>query len=163
MNSLSNFFYPKSICIPGASTKEKSIGYELLKTIKVYGYTGKVFPVNPKADEILGYKCFHTIEEINEPIELAIVIVPKQFAEPTIDSLLNKNVKSVILITAGFKEIGKEGEQLEKNIIDKVKQAGARLVGPNCMGIINTLNNIKLNATFVAEQPECGAIGFLSQ
>lgn len=163
MNSLSNFFYPKSICIPGASTKEKSIGYELLKTIKVYGYTGKVFPVNPKADEILGYKCFHTIEEINEPIDLAIVVVPKQFAESTIDSLLNKNVKSIILITAGFKEIGKEGEQLEKNIIDKVKQAGARLVGPNCMGIINTMDFIKLNATFVAEQPESGAVGFLSQ
>lgn len=163
MNSLSNFFYPKTICIPGASTKEKSIGYELLKTIKVYGYTGKVFPVNPKADEILGYKCYHSIEEIGEPIDLAIVVVPKQFAEQTVDSLIAKNVKSIILITAGFKEIGKEGEELEKRILNKIKSSGARMVGPNCMGVINTLDSTKLNATFVAEQPEVGAIGFLSQ
>lgn len=163
MNSISNFFYPNTICIPGASTKEKSIGYELLKTIKVYGYKGKVFPVNPKAGEILGYKCYQTIEGISEPIDLAIVVVPKQFAEQTIDSLLNKNVKSIILITAGFKEIGKEGEELEKRILEKIKNAGSRLVGPNCMGAINTLEKTKLNATFVAEQPECGAIGFLSQ
>ncbi|MDQ7816503.1 MAG: acetate--CoA ligase family protein [Melioribacteraceae bacterium] len=163
MNSLSNFFYPKSICIPGASTKEKSIGYELLKTIKVYGYKGKVFPVNPKAEDILGYKCYHAIEEINDAIDLAIVVVPKQFAEPTVESLLKKNVKSIILITAGFKEIGKEGEALEKRILSKIKTAGARMVGPNCMGVINTLDEIKLNATFVAERPEIGAIGFLSQ
>jgi acetyltransferase len=163
MNSLSNFFYPKAICIPGASTKEKSIGYELLKTIKAYGYKGKVFPVNPKAEDILGYKCYHAIEEINDAIDLAIVVVPKQFAEPTVESLLKKNVKSIILITAGFKEIGKEGEALEKRILNKIKTTGARMVGPNCMGVINTLDEIKLNATFVAERPEIGAIGFLSQ
>ncbi|MEW6506705.1 MAG: acetate--CoA ligase family protein [Bacteroidota bacterium] len=163
MNLISKIFYPKTICIPGASTKEKSVGFEILKTIKSYGYTGKVFPVNPKADEILGYKCFRTIEEINEPIDLAIVVVPKQFAEQTIDLLLGKNVKAVVLITAGFKEIGKEGEYLEKRILDKIKHSGARLVGPNCMGVINTIESTKLNATFVAEQPEFGAIGFLSQ
>ena len=87
MDSLKKFFYPKSICVAGASTKEKSIGYELLRTIKSYGYTGGVFPVNPKADEILSYKCFNSIEEINAPIDLAVVVVPKQFAEATIDSL----------------------------------------------------------------------------
>ncbi len=163
MNSLQNFFYPKSVCLVGASTKEKSIGYEILKTIKVYGYTGKVFPVNPKAEEVLGFKCFRSVEEINETIDLAIVVVPKQFAESTVDSLLIKSIKSIILITAGFKEIGKEGEEIEKQILQKIKDAGARMVGPNCMGIINTLNEIKLNATFVAEKPETGTTGFLSQ
>ncbi len=163
MSPLNNFFYPKSICVVGASTKEKSIGYELLKTMKVYNYTGKVFPVNPKANEVLGYKCQHSIEEITEPIDLAIIVVPKQFAEDSIDSLLAKNVKSIILITAGFKEIGPEGEEVEKRLIKKIKDAGARMVGPNCMGVISTLNNIRLNATFVAEKPEYGATGFLSQ
>lgn len=163
MNPISNFFYPKSICVAGASTKEKSIGYEILKTIKVYNYTGKVFPVNPKADEVLGYKCFHSIEEISEPIDLAVIVVPKQFAEETIDTLLSKNVKSIILITAGFKETGNDGEVVEKRIVEKINNAGARMVGPNCMGVINTLSNIKLNATFVAEKPETGATGFLSQ
>jgi len=163
MESLKNFFYPESICIVGASSKEKSIGYELLKNIRDYGYKGKIFPVNPKADEILSYKCFKTIEEISDKIALAIVVVPKYVAEESIISLLNKNVKAIILVTAGFKEIGKEGEKLEKRILDLVKNSGARLVGPNCMGVINTLDEVKLNATFVAEKPEFGSTGFLSQ
>jgi acyl-CoA synthetase (NDP forming) len=163
MDPLKNFFYPESICVAGASTKEKSIGYELLKTIKMYDYTGKVFPVNPKADDLLGYKCYHSIEEIDEQIDLAIIVVPKQFAEESVSALLNKNVTSIILITAGFKETGKEGEEVERRIVEKIKQAGARMVGPNCMGVINALNEIKLNATFVAEKPETGVTGFLSQ
>lgn len=162
-NPLRNFFYPSSICIAGASTKEKSIGYELLKTILQYGYPGKIFPVNPKAEEILGIKCFKQINDINEEIELAIVVVPKQFAEETIDRLISKNVKSIILITAGFRETGREGETAEKRIAEKVKNAGGRLVGPNCMGVINTSEAIKLNATFVAEKPEHGSTAFLSQ
>ncbi|MBI1939651.1 MAG: acetate--CoA ligase family protein [Ignavibacteriales bacterium] len=163
MNSLEKFFYPQSVCIVGASTKVKSIGYEILNCIKSYGYKGKVFPVNPKSDEVLGYKCFRSIDEIVEEIDLAILVVQKQFAEEAIDSLLNKKVKSILLITAGFKETGKDGEELEKRIVQKIKDAGARLVGPNCMGVINTLQNAKLNATFIAEKPGTGATGFLSQ
>ncbi|WKZ69586.1 MAG: acetate--CoA ligase family protein [Melioribacteraceae bacterium] len=163
MDSIKNFFYPKSICVVGASTKEKSIGYELLHTISNYGYKGIIYPVNPKAESVLGYKCYKSIEEIDENIDLGIVIVPKQFAEESIDSLLAKDVKSIVLITAGFKEVGKEGEEVEKRITQKIKNAGARLVGPNCMGVINTLDSTKLNATFVAEKPETGGTGFLSQ
>ncbi len=161
--NLKNFFYPKTFCIVGASSKEKSIGYELLKSIKEYGYTGKILPVNPKADEILGYKCYSSIEEITEPIDLAMVVVPKAFAEDSIDKLLNKNVGSIILVTAGFKEVGKEGEEAEKRILEKINKAGARMVGPNCMGIITTFSEISLNATFVAEKPEIGQTAFLSQ
>lgn len=163
MQNINNFFYPKSICIAGASTKEKSIGYELLRTIKNYGYTGKILPVNPKAENVLGYKCYKSIDEIADKIDLAIVVVPKQFVEDSIDSLLAKNVKSIILITAGFRETGKEGEEVELRIAKKIKEAGARLVGPNCMGVINTLDEIKLNATFVAEKPAAGGTAFLSQ
>lgn len=161
--AIKNFFYPKSLCVIGASTKEKSIGYELLKSIKLYSYKGKLFPVNPKADSVLGYKCYHSIGEISDPIDLAIIMVPKAFAEQTIDELLSKNIKSIILITAGFKEVGKEGEEVEKRILNKVKDASARLVGPNCMGVICTFEDISLNATFVAEKPEIGETGFCSQ
>jgi acetate---CoA ligase (ADP-forming) len=161
--AIKNFFYPKSICVVGASTKEKSIGYELLKSIKLYGYKGKLFPVNPKADSVLDYKCYHSVGEITESIDLAIVMVPKAFAEQTIDELLSKNVKSIILITAGFKEVGKEGEEVENRILKKVRDAEARLVGPNCMGVICTFSDVILNATFVAEKPEIGSTGFCSQ
>lgn len=163
MNPLNNFFYPRSICLVGASAKEKSIGHEMLFSIRGFGYTGKVFPVNPKIDEVLGYKCYNSIEDINDQIDLGIVIVPKQFAEASVDSLLSKNVKAIILISAGFEEVGKEGEELQNKIVKKINSHGARLVGPNCMGIINTLAGIKLNATFVAEKPESGSMGFLSQ
>ena len=109
-----NFFYPKSICIPGASTKELSIGYEILKTIKKFNYPGKIFPVNPKADVILGYRCYNTISQISDQIDLAIIVVPKRFTLDTIEELLAKNVKSIILITAGFKETGEEGKIRER-------------------------------------------------
>ncbi|MCK5456215.1 MAG: CoA-binding protein, partial [Melioribacteraceae bacterium] len=136
--SIGNFFYPDSVCIAGASTKEQSLGYEVLKNIKRFNYKGKVLPVNPNADSILGYKCFHSIGEISDEIDLAIVLVPKRFAIDTIDELLAKGVKSIILITAGFKETGEVGEKLETEIIKKIKNANARLVGPNCMGVINS-------------------------
>ena len=163
MNPLSNFFYPHSICIAGASSKEKSIGYELLRSIKSYGFTGKVFPVNPHINIILDYKCYKSIGDIKENIDLGIIVVPKIFTEESIDQLISKGVKSIILITAGFRETGVEGELAEKRILEKIKKSGARLVGPNCMGVINTFNDIKLNATFAAEKPETGNIAFLSQ
>ncbi len=161
--NLQNFFYPKTFCIVGASSKEKSIGYELLRSIRDYGYTGKVLPVNPKANEILGFKCFKSIEEISEKIDLAMVVVPKAFAEESIDKLLEKEVGSIILVTAGFKEVGKEGEEAEKRILGKIRNVGARMVGPNCMGIITTFSDLSLNATFVAEKPAIGQTAFLSQ
>lgn len=160
---IKNFFYPKSICIAGASSKEKNIGYEILRSIKEFNYTGKVFPVNPKSENILGFKCFKTITEIPEKIDLAIIVVPKQFVESSIDELILKKVKSIILITAGFKETGEEGKIREDALLKKVKDNDIRLVGPNCMGIINSLESIRLNATFVAEKPEIGSAAFLSQ
>ena len=160
---MQEFFYPKSVCIAGASTKEKSIGYELTRTILEYKYTRKIYPVNPKADEILGLTCYKSIEEILEPIDLAIIVVPKKFAEASVNSLLAKNVKSIILITAGFRETGEEGEKAEQRIVEKMQSAGGRLVGPNCMGVVRTTPEIMLNATFVAEHPENGRTAFLSQ
>lgn len=157
------FFYPRTLCVAGASTKEKSIGYELLRSIKEYNYTGALFPVNPKAEEILGYKCFPSIEAIPGTIDLAIVVVPKTFVRETIASLAEKSVKSIILITAGFKETGEAGQAAEKELTEYIRSRGMRMVGPNCMGIINTSAEIKLNATFVAEQPREAKAGFLSQ
>jgi len=162
-SKLKNFFYPKTICIAGASSKEKSIGYELLKCVKDFNFSGKVFPVNPNSDEILGFKTYSSILEIFDEIDLGIVLVPKKFIEQTIEDFVSKKTKSLIIITAGFKEIGKTGEELEIKIKKKLNENGIRFVGPNCMGVINTSPEIKLNATFVAEKPETGGIAFLSQ
>ncbi|MCW8806413.1 MAG: CoA-binding protein, partial [Ignavibacteriaceae bacterium] len=158
-----DYFYPKSLCVVGASSKPKSLGYELTKSIKQYGYIGKVLLINPKSDEILGYKCYPTIESVKEKIDLAIIMVPKQFVEVSIQQLIAKETRALILITAGFKETGKEGEAEEKRILELIKNSDARLVGPNCMGIINSLPEIKMNATFVAEEPRNGKMAFCSQ
>jgi acetyltransferase len=164
MESVFNqYFYPKSICVVGASSKPKSLGYELTKSIKQYGYAGKLFLINPKSDEVLGYKCYPTIESVPEKIDLAIIMVPKQFVKDSIKQLTEKGTRALILITAGFKETGKEGEEEEKRILELVRNSDARLVGPNCMGIINTLPEIKMNATFVAEEPRNGKMAFCSQ
>ncbi|MBU0475782.1 MAG: acetate--CoA ligase family protein [Bacteroidetes bacterium] len=161
--SIHNFFYPNSICIAGASSKELSIGYEVLRSMKLFNYSGKVFPVNPKSDSILGFKCYKSIVDIEEQIDLAIILVPKRFTIETIDELLAKNVKSIILITAGFRETGKVGGNLENEILTKIKTANARMIGPNCMGVINTISDVSLNATFIAEMPAHGKIAYQSQ
>ena len=164
MESVFNYyFYPDSICIVGASSKPKSLGYELTKSVKQYGYTGDLALVNPKADEILGFKCYPTINDIDFRIDLAIVMVPKQFVEETIKNLIDRKVQAIILITAGFKETGETGAEAENRILNLVRDSNARLVGPNCMGIINALPSIKMNATFVAEEPRKGNMAFCSQ
>jgi acetyltransferase len=164
MESVFNYYFkPDSICIVGASSKPKSLGYELTKSVKQFGYTGDLALVNPKADEILGYKCYPTISDIDYRIDLAIVMVPKQFVEETIKELINKKVQAIILITAGFKETGEEGAEAEKRILKLIRDSNARMVGPNCMGIINTHPSIKMNATFVAEEPKTGSMAFCSQ
>lgn len=157
------YFYPDSICIVGASSKPKSLGYELTKSVKQYGYTGDLALVNPKADEILGFKCYPTISSIDYRIDLAIVMVPKPFVEETIKELIAKKTQAIILITAGFKETGEAGAEAEKRILKLIRDSNARMVGPNCMGIINALPSIKMNATFVAEEPKTGSMAFCSQ
>ncbi len=164
MSSVFNsYFYPKSICVAGVSSKPKSLSYELVKSIKNYGYTGKLFLVNPKSDEILDYKCYPSIDSINDKIDLAIVMVPKPFVKEALEHLLAKETRAILLVTAGFKETGEEGEKEEKAIVEMVKKSNARLVGPNCMGIINTLSDVKMNATFVTEEPHNGKMAFCSQ
>ncbi len=160
---LKKFFYPNSVCIVGASGKEFSIGYEILRSIKTYSFKGKIFPVNPKTKEVLGYQCYKSILDINETIDLAIIVVAKKYVNDSIDQLIEKKVKSIILITAGFGETDKAGKEDEKKLFRKVKDNNIRLIGPNCMGVINTHEKVKLNATFVAEKPVKGGIGFLSQ
>ncbi len=162
-SSLSNFFYPKSVCVVGASSKEKSIGYEILRSIKTFNFTGGVYPVNPTSSEILGYKCFSAINQIEATIDLAFVVVPKKFVLDSVSELISKQVKSIVVITAGYRETGSMGEQEENELLELVRKNNIRLVGPNCMGIINSDNQIKLNATFVAEKPEYEPVGFLSQ
>ncbi len=157
------FFYPKSIAIVGASSKEKTLGWELMKNLLNFGYNGKIYPVNPKADFIHNIKVYPSIVAIEEDVDLAIIMVAKQFVLASIDDCEKKNIKNIIVITAGFKEVGDEGKQMEKLLMEKIHKNRMRMVGPNCMGIINTKPGVMMNGTFVQGEPNPGGIGFVSQ
>ncbi len=162
-SSLKKFFHPESLVLLGASSKEGSIGYEILKSILKLGFTGKTFVINPNAKDILGVKCNSLLAEIQETIDLAIILLPRKFVLQGFQECANKGIKNIIVITAGFKEVGGEGTELEKELIRIASENQIRLIGPNCMGVINTESNVKLNATFAAELPKSSRTAFLSQ
>ena len=159
--SLEQFFNPESIAIVGASRQKSKVGYEILTSIIDAGYKGKVFPVNPKADTIEELKCYPDLESIGQIPDLVIIVVPARIVPAVMQQCAKAGAKSVIIITAGFKEVGKEGRELEQQVIQIAKQAGIRVIGPNCLGVMIPIN--KLNASLGGDLPAVGAIGYLSQ
>jgi len=159
--SLDNFFNPQSVAIVGASRQKSKVGYEILKNMIDAGYEGKIFPINPKTQTIEGLECYPDLESVGQIPDLVIIIVPAKIVSSIMKQCAKVGVKSVIIITAGFKEVGKEGKGLEDRIIQIAKQAGIRIIGPNCLGIVVPAN--KLNASFGGDLPAVGSIGYLSQ
>ena len=158
---LENFFNPGSVAIVGASRQKSKVGHELLASMIKGGYKGKIFPVNPKADTIEGLKCHADLASIGEVPDLVIVIVPAFVVPAVMRQCARIGAKSVIVITAGFREVGKEGRELERQVIQIAKQAGIRVIGPNCLGVIVPAS--RLNASFGGDLPAVGATGYLSQ
>lgn len=154
---------PKSIALIGASTKEKAVGHVLLKKLVEFGYTGKITLVHPSASEILGYKCYKTILEIPEKIDLAVVMVPRDSVFEVIEECGQKGIKGIVIISAGFKETGEEGNELENKLKEICLRHNMQVVGPNCMGVINTEPGVRMNATFSPVHPIPGRSAFVSQ
>ncbi len=154
-------FKPKSIALIGASKIPGKVGYSLLKNIKEGGYTGNIYPVNPTTQEILGIKVYPDIKSIPDTIDLAVFMIPPKAIVASLKDCAEKNVKFVVVISAGFKEVGVEGALLEKQLKEQADTYGIRVVGPNCLGIIDT--KAKLNASFAADMPLTGDISILSQ
>lgn len=159
--SLQTFFNPKSVAIVGASRQKGKVGYEILVNLVAGGYAGKIFPINPKADEIDGLKVYPDLASIGETPDLVIVIVPAQYVAGVLEECAKVRVKSVIIITAGFKEVGPDGKKLEDEIIQIARRSGIRFVGPNCLGLISPSH--KLNASFGGDLPVPGGIAYISQ
>ena len=155
---LEGFFNPKSVAIVGASQKKGKVGHELLTNMIKAGFKGQIFPVNNKADSIEGLKCFPDLKSIGQVPELVVVIVPAPAVPAVMQDCAKIGSKSVIIITAGFKEVGKEGAEIEKQVVRIAKQAGIRIIGPNCLGVIAPANRI--NASFGGELPKTGTIGY---
>lgn len=159
---LSLLFSPRSLALVGVSSRMDSLSGRLLANLQRAGFAGKVFPVNPKAREIGGFACFPTVEEVPEVPDVGIIMVPRDASLAAVEACLAKGVKALILITAGFREGGEEGAQLERAIVARVREAGAVMLGPNCMGLVNTDPNVRLDATFSPVPPRVGGVAFAS-
>jgi len=157
--SLKSLFYPKSIAIIGASSREKTVGNDIVKNLVYQGYKGKIIPINPKIEELYGKKVFSDINLVDTTIDLAVVAIPAKFVPENLEQAAKKGAKAAIVISAGFKEIGNiELESQLKKVCEKNKIS---LVGPNCLGAINP--EIKMNASFGQLMPELGSVAFMSQ
>ena len=163
MNNLDKIMKPKSIAVVGASTKEHTIGSDIMKRLQEYNFNGKIYPVNPKGGIIEGLQAYTTVNEIPGDVDLAIIVVNAKFVLNTIDQCYEKGIKGLCIITAGFKETGKEGAEVEKQLLAKVREYGMRCVGPNCLGVVNTHPEIRMDGCFAESLPERGNIGFVSQ
>jgi acetyltransferase len=161
--SLENLISPSSIAVFGASNREGSVGNAVITNIILGKFTGKIFPINPSSDTVLGLKCYKNIFAIKCEIDLAVIVTPSNTVPQIIEDCANKGVKAAIIISAGFKETGKEGKQLEEKIKEIAKRHNMRLIGPNCIGYINTNPSISLNASFAKGMPNPGNIALVSQ
>jgi acetyltransferase len=154
-------FYPGSIAVIGASKDPQKVGYAVLNNIIKYNFAGDVFPINPKPAEILGHKTYQRIKDIKKDIDLAVIAIPAPLVPQALRDCIEKGVKSAVIVSAGFKEAGTAGILLEEELKALVRESGIEVLGPNCLGIINTANN--LNATFAAGMLPKGRLSFFSQ
>jgi acetyl coenzyme A synthetase (ADP forming)-like protein len=162
-HSIDPLLRPRSIAVVGASRHPQTIGYEILHNLISHGFEGAVYPVNPQAPVVHSLKCYPSLSAIPDPVDLAVIVVPRQAIRGVLEDVVAKGVRGLVVITAGFREVGDEGEQEEERLKAAVRDAGIRMVGPNCMGVINTDPAINMNATFAATRPKRGTAGFMSQ
>ncbi len=163
MTTLDSLFRPRSIAVIGTSRRPGTIGWQILDNLLTHGYGGVVYPVNPQAHAIHSIRAWPSVSEIPDEIDLAVVVVAAPKVLDVIDECGRKGVKGIVLISAGFREIGGEGVALEAELMTRIKRYGIRLVGPNCMGILTTAEGVSMNATFAPNMPPAGPISFMSQ
>ena len=160
VEQLDPIFKPKSIAVIGASDKPGKWGFMMIDRPLRTGFDGAIYPVNPGKEEILGLRCYPRILDIPGPVDLAVITIPADKVPQTLQDCIKKGIKGVVLITAGFAEIGTEGTVLQDKVVTIAKEGGIRFVGPNCMGIWSAAGN--LNLCFY-KRPDSGAIAFVSQ
>ncbi len=158
---LESIFAPQSVAVVGASPDPARLGHHVFKNIITHGYQGKIYAIHPTASTVLDKPAYPSVLAVPEPVDLAVIVIPTKSVIEVIDQCGQKGVRGLIVITAGFKETGSKGKELEQQLLAKVRAYGMRMVGPNCLGVIDTVSS--LNATFAAMMPDPGPIAFMSQ
>ena len=156
-------FFPRAIAVIGASRHKEKVGYAIMHNLVVNEYGGTLYPINPNAESVHSVRCYPSISDVPGPVDLAIMVVPAPLVLNIMEECGRKGVKGAVVITAGFKEIGGKGENLEKRLRAVAKKHDIAMIGPNCMGIINTHPDIQMDATFAPTPPLPGHISFMSQ
>lgn len=159
--SLDPLFAPKTVAVIGATEKSGSVGRTILWNLISSPFGGTVFPVNPKRNSVLGIKAYPTVAEVPDPVDLAVVVTPAPTVPGIISECADAGVKGAIIISAGFKEIGPQGVELERQILTRARRSKMCIIGPNCLGVMNPI--AKLNATFAPSIARPGNVGFISQ
>ncbi len=154
-------FRPKAVAVVGASREPGKVGHTVLENLLSAGFRGAIYPVNPKAQEILGLKAYPSVSAIPGEVELAVIAIRAPLVPQVIEECGKKGVRAAVILSAGFRETGREGAQLEREVLTKAQKFGLRIVGPNCLGVLDTY--ARLNVTFAAVKPLRGAVGFFSQ
>ncbi len=161
--NLDSLFSPQSIAVIGASNRQGSVGRAAFTNILLNEYTGTVYPVNPKEHSISGVRAYPSVLDLPETVDLAVVIVPAPVVASVVEESGKKGVKGLVIISAGFKEVGPDGAELERQVSSIAQKYSMRMIGPNCLGVINADPNVRLNASFASGMPVEGSIAFASQ
>ena len=161
--SLQAILAPRTIAVIGATPRAGAMGRQVLSNLIDFGFTGRVYPVNPHAPSVRSVRAFAHVREIPEPVDLAVLVIPRDHVLDAVTECGAAGVKGLVVITAGFREVGGDGIALEQQVMDVVREYGMRLVGPNCMGVVNTAPGVSMNATFAPVMPPFGHAAFVSQ
>lgn len=161
--SLLPLFFPRSVAVIGASTDPASIGGRLFENILSTGFTGPLYPVNPTAKVVRSVRAYPTIGEVPDTVDLAFIVVPQRHVLQVARECADAGVRGIVVISAGFSEVGPEGAALEHQLLEIVRDSGMRMVGPNCMGLLNTASSVQLNGTFAPVYPPAGNVAMSSQ
>jgi acetate---CoA ligase (ADP-forming) len=161
--SMRSFFEPRSVAVIGASRSAGKIGSEVLHNLKAAGFHGRIHPIHPGGGTIDGLTAYPRVTDVPDPVDLAVVVVPAAVVAGVVDDCIAKGVRAIVVITAGFAETGSAGRALEASLVEKVRAAGVRMVGPNCMGLVNTDPAVQLNATFSPVYPPAGHVAMSTQ
>jgi succinyl-CoA synthetase alpha subunit/RimJ/RimL family protein N-acetyltransferase len=163
MNAVRGMLAPRSIAVIGAGRKRKTIGGEVFHNLMDGSFNGPVYPVNPGAEVVQSVRAYKSILDIDGPVDLAVIVVPAKMTMDAARECAKKGVHGMVVISAGFGETGPAGKEMQKELLGIAREAGMRVIGPNCMGVINTHDDVRMNATFSPNAPIQGNVGFLSQ
>lgn len=163
MSSMTALFSPRSVAVVGASRDPSSIGYRILEALILNRFQGPVYPVNPSAAAVASVRAYPSVRDLPESVDLAVIAVPRDAVLPVVEECAERGVKALIVITAGFAEVDEEGRALQRKLVETVRSRGMRMVGPNCMGLVNTDPAVRLNASFSPIFPPTGRIALASQ